>query len=74
MLRRIPKVLLLVAFLSAFAVSSAATFIDFPKKVCCFSLQATNCSIDKNGNCHTQQCKPGEPCSHSACGNIFCSF
>ncbi len=71
MLRRIPKVLLLVAFLTALVVSSAPILGGecgpAKKKYCGSSFEATNCSFDKNGNCSTQKCTPGGPCNYSTC-------
>ncbi len=73
MVTRIPKLLLLVALLSALAVSSGPTFGESGRcKVCVFTLDATNCSIDKNSNCHADACVSGQPCSHSGCGAGFC--
>ncbi len=68
MLKRIPKVLLLVAFLTALAVSSRPTFGKFKceRKFCEGIVTGFNCR-EKNGTCHTEKCKKGEPCSDSAC-------
>ncbi len=68
MLKRIPKVLLLVALLTALAVSSTPTF---GKATCgCFSnIYATNCSFDTSGHCKTRACEPGQPCSYTYCAS-----
>ncbi len=76
MLRRIPKVLLLVALLTALVASSAPTFANKRGRNSCILVGSTidkkrNCRIDKNGNCSSQRCKPGEPCNDSICGFGF---
>ncbi len=74
MLRRIPKVLLLVALLTALAVSSTPILgnsgLGHSGKVCDVVGVPENCTINKNGECHTSPCKKGEPCSFSACGKL----
>ncbi len=68
MLRRIPKVLLLVALLTALVASSIPAFGRHctPLNFCIGSALATNCGF-VNGKCHTEKCKKGEPCGFSIC-------
>lgn len=70
MLRRIPKLLLLVALLAAFVASSAPVFSkggdhDF----CDFTtLEPTNCITRPDGSCFTQKCdNPFLNCIYSRC-------
>ncbi len=77
MLRQIPKVLLLVALLTALAVSNAPIFgySCYHFHYCVSSIKAFNCAISGT-KCATEACKPGAPCNYSVCvsDNFRCPF
>ncbi len=72
MLRQLPKVLLLVALLTALAVSNAPIFgySCYHFHYCVSSIKAANCSIDSTGKCASQACTSGGPCNYSECASL----
>jgi hypothetical protein len=73
MLSQVPKVLLLVALLSAFAASSAPVFSQprGDRDFCAYDgLKPTNCITRADGSCYTQKCAdPLLDCVYSYCAH-----